>query len=754
MSRLAGTQAFGASRAVRLRRRVSGLLGALAPILIGFALAVLLSGSQPVERLRNNVFDQYMRWAPRVWSPDLPVRIIDVDDASLARIGQWPWPRQKLADLTNILTQAGAAAIVFDMLLSEPDRAAPATLLSQLPASPERDTLAAAMAQRGELDADPLAQAIAQAPVVLAAALTKDAGAPSGQPKTRFVILGDDPAPALPRFGGVITPLPALREAASGLGVINYLPDMDLILRKAPLVLGLETGGELVLFPALSAEALRIAFQTQTPLIKVTNASGERSFGDRAAIVAVKIGEAEIPTEQDGSVRIRFAGEQPGRRISAWKALAGEVARDEIEGRIILIGSSAAALSDLRSTPLDAAVPGVEVHAELLEHALTGARLARPDWAPGAEGFAILLGGALLAFASRRLAPSTAALAALALIAGGALASWQLFTRHDLLFDPLLPGLSWAATYMAATFTIYRRTEREKRFVRAAFQRYLAPAVVEQLAQDPSKLQLGGETIEATILFSDVRDFTARSEGMDAQGVVRFLNTLHTPLTAAVLAQGGAIDKYIGDGLMAFWNAPIAAPDHANMACAAALAMADAITGVDAQVRAQAEAANLPHSPVQIGIGVSTGQAFVGNMGSIQRFDYSMVGDTVNVAARLETATKACGVSIIVSEATAQAARDFHFVDLGPMDLKGKALSARAFALHAKKGNKDSDFQAFTALHHAALEALMEGAPDAAARAANAAEHPEGARYAAFYRWRSQARGAAPILSGKNPGGS
>ena len=288
---------------------------------------------------------------------------------------------------------------------------------------------------------------------------------------------------------------------------------------------------------------------------------------------------------------------------------------------VLIVGSGAAGLSDLRSTPIDSAVPGVEVHAELIEHALTGSRLARPDWMLGAEAIALLIGGLAVAFLARRLPPTLAALAAFLLLFVCVLGSWYLFRYEDLLFDPVIPGASWIATYLGVTFVVYRQSEQEKRFVRGAFQRYLSPSVIEQLAADPSRLKLGGDTREVSILFSDARDFTTRAETLDAEGVVRFLNALHTPLTGAVLAERGTIDKYIGDGLMAFWNAPLIVTDHADRACAAALAMQAAIPDIDAALRAQAEAEGRSHVPLAVGIGLNAGPVFVGNMGSDQRFD-------------------------------------------------------------------------------------------------------------------------------------
>ena len=500
----------------RMRARIIGLGVTLAPVLVGFALSVFLAGTPPVERLRNITFDQYLRAAPRAWSPDLPVRIVDVDDASLARIGQWPWPRRRIAELTDKLAANGAASIAYDVLFAEPDRYAPGAIISELPDIPEREALRSALEASGSLAADPLAKAFSEAPVVAATALVlrpsegKDDIA--NAVKSSFVVLGDDPRPIAPRFAGVVLPLPELRTAVTGLGAINYLSDGDQIIRKAPLLFALGPPGQGILVPSFAVEALRVAFQTDTPIVKSTNASGERAYGGYSAIVAVKIGDAEIPTDADGSVRIRYAGSQPGRLIPAWKVLAGEVDRDEIEGRIVLIGSSAAALSDIRTTPLNPSAPGVEIHAELLEHAITGSRLVRPDWAPGAEGFAVLFGGIIVAWGARRFRPILAALALVSIVTIGAAGSWLLFTRADLLLDPLVPGVAWIATYITGTLAAYLRAENERQHVRGAFQRYVAPAIVERIAADPSRLRLGGETRETTVLFSDVRDFTSRSE--------------------------------------------------------------------------------------------------------------------------------------------------------------------------------------------------------------------------------------------------
>lgn len=707
-------------RTATWRTRLAAILTLVLPLASGLMLTLGEFG--PVTQMRDLLFDQYQRIEPRAWRNDLPVRIIDIDDESLARYGQWPWPRDILARLTTRIAQDHPAALVFDLLFAEEDRYAPQRIVAALPASPEREALAHVLAKRTGPDA--FTNALAEGPSVLALALTSQgAFGDAFKAKAGFVEMGDRAADSLTKFDHVILPLPAYIDAAHGIGAINYLPDRDLVVRKVPLVFALATKSGPLLVPSLDAEALRVAQDSGTIILKSTRASGEASSGAASALVEAKIGDAVLATEKDGAVRIRFAGHQPERFIPAWRVIEGEITAEDIRDRILFVGTSAAALADLRSTPIDAAVPGVEIHAEMIEHALTGSRLARPDYARGIEALVLVLAGLMAGAFAARLRPLNAALGTAGLIGCIAAASWFAFQRADLLFDPIIPGATSLATFGAMTLRVYRRTERDKRHVREAFSRYLAPAVVERLAADPSRLRLGGEARNLTMLFCDARDFTARAERLDAESVIAFLNALHTPLAAAVLAHSGTVDKFVGDGLMAFWNAPLDVPDHATKACNAALAMLESVPLIDARLSA---ASATPPAHVTIGIGINTGEAFVGNMGSEQRFDYSAAGDAVNIAARLESATKELRVPIVVSESTARAAHGFHFLDLGEITLRGKSEPVRVFALHSREGQADEAFAAFAALHNRALQGDE--------RAITAARsHPEGERYAAFY---------------------
>ena len=684
----------------------------MVPIVIGAIVAV--TSPFDIDRLRDLLFDRYQRIAPRIWTPDLPVRIVAIDDEAIAKYGQWPWPRTRIADLIDRIGSAGAAVVALDILFSEEDRLAPDALLRQIPDMPEKSALAGAMAAQGLMFADPLRVAMDKAPVVAAMTLTSDGLPETITPKSGFVVAGDDPSALPPHFARAILPLPDLRQAALGLGAINYVPDGDLIVRRAALVFSLGPPGRSVFVPTLVTEALRVAQSAPdlragepafSPIIIATGASRERNYGNGAAIVSVRIGDFNIPTGIDGQMRIRFAGHQSGRYISAAALLAGEVPVSELEGRIILLGVTAASLGDIRATPVDSDIAGVEVHAEALEHAISGAALVRPDFAPAIEMLALVFGGLITAWAASRLRPALGVASVIVLVALGALASWEAFLHFALLYDPLVPATGWLVTWASTTVCAFRRAESERRSVRLAFSRYLAPAIVERLAADPGSLRLGGEARQMTILFCDIRNFTARAETLSAEGVVDFLHQLLTPLTDAVLHESGTIDKYLGDGLMAFWNAPLDVYDHATRACRAALAMQRAIGTIDQEFAARALAAGVPHLPVRVGIGINTGEAFVGNMGAEQRFDYSIIGDPVNVAARLENATKDFAVPIVVAESTKQAAHGLRFVELGSVNLKGRQARTFAYALQEEEKGQNDGFDAFLIRHAAVVKA-------------------------------------------------
>jgi adenylate cyclase len=642
---------------------------------IAGALALRIWDPSPVARLRAVVFDTYQQINPRRFDPGLPLRIVDIDEESLKRIGQWPWPRTVLADLVKKLSDNGAAAVGFDMVFPEPDRMSPAIALRFWPQS---DALAGLREEVEKLPSNDqvFAEAIGQGPVVLGFIATPQGGS-TPQSKAGFAHGGDDPSLFAPSYPGAAASLPELQDKASGAGSLNWLPEHDQIIRRVPMVV--QVGDKL--YPSFAADMLRLAQGASTYVVKSSGASGEKAFGEKTGIVEVRIGDYEVPTEADGQMWIRFTKQVKERYLPAWKVLNGNIGKEDIEGRLAIIGTSAAGLLDLRATPLEASVPGVELHAQAIEQILQGSFLQRPDFATPAELFYILVLGLLIALLIYRLGAAGSAVLGGIAVATVIGVSWYTFDAFGWLVDPIYPAIALTAIYLAGTLFVFLRTERERNRVRNAFGHYMAPALVERLADDPSRLKLGGETRDMTLLFSDVRGFTAISEGLDAEELTHFLNSLFTPLSKIILEEQGTIDKFMGDAVMAFWNAPLDDSEHASHACQAALRIMKEMPGLNEHWRSEAVVKGRSFNPVKIGIGLNTGVCCVGNLGSETRFDYSVIGDNVNVASRLEGQSKMYDVVTIVGESTTARAPDFAFLELDLLKVKGKTEATRIFAL-------------------------------------------------------------------------
>ncbi|NTV97053.1 MAG: CHASE2 domain-containing protein, partial [Thiobacillus sp.] len=350
--------------------------GWLIPILTVLAGVVLyLANPLSLQGLRNNVFDQYQRWQPRSYQA-APVRIVDIDDASLARLGQWPWPRTRIAELVERLRAAGAAAIAFDVMFAEPDRTSPAAILQVWDPPP---ALRRQLAARPDHDAV-LAASLAKGGVVLGHALVRNGRPPAHfAAPFRVVELGPSPLPYLHAFQGTVAALPILQDAAAGNGAITFVPDSDGVVRRVPLLLRL--GDRAV--PTLVAEALRVGQGAANLMVKT---DGETGTG----IQSVRIGAAEAATSADGQVWVHYTPHRPERYVPAWRVLAGTAPAEALNGHIVLVGTSAQGLMDLRFSPLGGLIPGVESHAQAIEQILLGDRLARPNWAPGLEVLGIV----------------------------------------------------------------------------------------------------------------------------------------------------------------------------------------------------------------------------------------------------------------------------------------------------------------------------------------------------------------------------
>lgn len=639
---------------------------------LSLAIFVKVLNFPVVQQLQLKVFDTFQLTSPRVYTPQ-PVRIIDIDDESLARLGQWPWPRNIVAKLIDRLNESGAASIAFDMVFAEEDRTSPEKILDLWG---KKDKLAYLLDELPDYDVM-LADSIGNANVVTGFVLTQEAMQRPPLRKAGFSFAGLDPKHYLDAFSGAVLSLPKLEEAAMGNGAFNSSPDADGVLRRIPLVFN--AGGRLV--PSLSAESLRIAQGASSYIIKSAGASGEEDYGQGTGIVAVKIGQFEIPTGPTGKLWIYYSEFVPDRYIPAWKVLEPDFNTNLVNGKILFLGTSAPGLKDIRATPFNPLTSGVEVHAQAVEQILSGEYLSRPDWITGAEISLMVVVGLLLIIVMSRLSALWGVLFTFCALVIAIQLSWLVFFKYRILIDPVTPSIAILLLYFSESFSRYITTEKEKRQVRDAFSHYMSPALVAELAAHPERLKLGGETKNLTFLFCDIRGFTSISENLEAQELTLFINQFLTPMTTVILEHKGTIDKYMGDCIMAFWNAPLDDDEHEKNACVAALHMLDALTVFNNKMRLEAEATGRHYIPVNIGIGLNSGSCCVGNMGSDQRFDYSVVGDDVNLASRLEGQSKSYGVTVVVGENTQKKTRELAHLELDFIRVKGKNEPVRIFAL-------------------------------------------------------------------------
>src|ERR1700694_2706741 len=659
-------------------------------LLIGLA-ALRIADPAPIEELRVRTFDTFQRIDPRVKTAK-PVAIVDIDEKSLAKLGQWPWPRTRIADLVANLTKLGAVVIAFDIVFAEPDRLNPDVAADTI-RNLDDDT-------RAKLRALPsndriFADAMRRSRVVLG-----ESGLPhvvsdldKSLPVTGLAMLGEDPQAFMFNFPGLLRNTPVLEKAAGGRGLLTISPERDGIVRRVPMIMRAQGA----IMPSLSFEMLRVVTGTDTIFIK----------SDQAGIKSIAVKGFEIPTDRNGQLWVHFAHYDPSLYISAVDLLEGRVAPEKIAGKLVLIGTSAVGLNDIKTTPISPAMPGVEIHAQVLESALTRALLSQPTYASVAElCAAIALGILVIAFAPQFGPISVVVVCALfaSLLVG---TSWYFYSQHRLLVDFTYPLLSTTAIYLTLIFASFVREQAQRRQIRSAFGQYLSPALVEQLAQSPEKLVLGGEEREMTIMFSDVRGFTTISESFkhDPQGLTKLMNRFLTPLTNAILARKGTIDKYMGDAIMAFWNAPLDDRQHQLNACEAAVDMLEQIDELNSRRELEAQEGGQTYIPLNVGVGLTTGDCVVGNMGSDLRFDYSVLGDSVNLASRLEGQSKEYGFPIIVGSKTALAVKEkFAILELDFIMVKGKKEPEVIYAI---AGREDTAHSArFQRLRNLTIEML------------------------------------------------
>ena len=641
----------------------------------------------------------------------MPVVIIDIDEASLAEFGQWPWPRSLLADLVDKLASYKVGVVGFDVFFPEYDRLSPTALAAQL------DGLSRNLTE--ELQAMPkseeiFAESLRNMKVVLGqGVLNSKLPLGSSKPIKANIVLAGDRAKVLnrvPAFPGILRNVSELEEAAAGLGMVALEPEIDGVVRRVNM--GIKIGEQI--YPTLTLEMIRLALGQENLVFNVDNEAQTSSIKMRGL---KQMGTPEIPTDARFRTWVHFRPTTSQiTYISASDILNGVARQEQLENALALVGTSALGLKDIRYTLLSRSVPGVEIHGQLLEMIITNNFLHRPPWVRNAEVFAVVLSGLLMLILVPTLGASYTLLFAFVLIGGMTISSWYAYTELRLLIDPLYPSLCSAILYITLSYMNFLREERQRKQVRNAFSMYMSPALVEQLAKEPKLLKLGGEMKKMTMLFADIRGFTKISETYKEhpEELTELINKILTPLTKVILDRHGTIDKYMGDCIMAFWNAPLPVQAHPSSACASALAMQKACREVGGIVKQQAEErANkarhiinqLQSSPaidsqelasaqkslalaeeeklltVDIGIGINTDVVCVGNMGSEQRFDYSILGDGVNLASRLEGQSKTYGIAIIIGENTQKQVSEFALIEIDLIQVKGQTRPTRIYGV-------------------------------------------------------------------------
>ncbi len=651
-------------------------------------------------------------------APSGAVVIATVDEKSLSELGRWPWPRTTIARLVDKLKKDGAKAVGFDIVFAEPDSnsslQALKALEKELKGSANPAVLKALERKRSLADTDAaLARSIAKAENVSlgyffhlskrdVAHLTEKeieerTSLISGS-RYQMVQAKTGTKPDEGAFVHAYTAepnLPAISEAGANGGYFNAFPDADGVIRWAPLVIRI--GDDF--YTPLSLALLQQYFDWEPMVLQLAD------FG----VEGIRAGEIRVPTDETGRVLINYLG--PGKTFPHYSIsdiIKGRLDPDTFKDKIVIVGATAIGIYDLRVTPFSSVYPGVEIHATVIDNILRKNFLQQTAWTSFVDFLTIIGLGFLIGLVLPRFDAVRGILFSGAVLAGFVVVNTILFTRLNLWFNLIYPALAVLAVYSGVTVYRYITEEREKQKIRGAFQYYLTGSVINEMLKDPTKLKLGGDKKNLTVLFSDIRGFTTISEKLSPEELVHLLNEYLTSMTDLVFKYDGLLDKYMGDAIMAVWGAPLDQPDHARRACRTALEMLTELR----KLQKKWEAEGRP--PMDIGVGINTGDMVVGNMGSQMRFDYTVMGDSVNLGSRLEGINKEYGTNIVVSEFTYTAVQDDFFCrELDSVRVKGKHLPVKIYELLGER-REAARFEPWLKVFEEGLARYKEGRWDEA----------------------------------------
>jgi len=670
------------------------------------SLGIYFAGFQFLHTMELKAYDLHFRTRGKV-KPGNEVAIVAIDQKSIDGIGRWPWPRTRIAQLIERLDSYKVKVIAFDVTFSEPDESSGVSVMRGIKERfTDKDVKAAFETAVEEADNDArFAKVLKNSPSTILGYFffTGEDELMKSKSKTlkmaeyripsRFTSVrsldGSDKKPPIPQAIAVERNIPILQDASPDFGNFNIFPDNDGTVRWIPLAMQFRDD----IYPHLSLEAVR-RYMGSPPLMMNVAEYG---------VDSIKVGNHTIPTDEQGRLLVNYRGPQNTfPYYSVVDVINGTVPAEALKDKIVLVGATAVGIYDMRVTPFSGTFPGVEVHANSIDNILRGDAISRPDWIVVFDLAAIIGLGLILSYVISRISPIAATLMTVTLIVLYIIGNNYVFTAFETWLTEVYPIMTMVFVFAGVTTYRFMTEERKKREIKGAFSRYVSPSLVDDILKDPSKLVLGGEERRLTVFFSDIRGFTTISEGLSPQDLVTLINSYLTPMTDLVLKSGGTVDKYMGDAIMAFWGAPVWQEDHAVRAARTALAMMTKLREM------QVEWAEKGLPKIDIGIGLSTGKLTCGNMGSHMRFDYTVMGDSVNLGSRLEGLNKEYGTHIIVPKYTYEEVQgQFVLRQLDKIKVKGKQVPIKIFELMGEKGPGDEKLKQIAEVTEAGFQAYL-----------------------------------------------
>ncbi len=607
--------------------------------------------------------------------------IIDIDEQSLASLGHWPWRRDKIAMIIDKLTALGVGVIGFDMVFAEEDYSSPKKVAKELNITIDN-----------ALDYDEVfAKSIAASPSILGYVLNMEENFTNTLPNVNamFVENRTFKDEVIPKAKGVTANIPILQENAYSSGSFNMFPDSDGVVRSVPMLFRLDG----MIYPSLSLEMIRVALGEKIVHIDY----------DDYGVEQIRIGALKIPTDENGRVFVNFAGAKKSYDyISALDIYEDKVKREAVEGKIALLGTSASGLLDLRAIPYDQSIPGVEIHANVLDNILNQNFLQEPSNAVGINILLILFSTLLIGLFLTLSSPFLQLFFAFGFLVLFHTFLYYLMFSQGIVLNMIYPTLSMLSAIILLFFINLFHQMSQKEKILGKFAKKVSPAVAETLIKS-GNVDFKADDKEVSIFFSDVRNFTTISEGFEsAHALIAYLNRYMSPMSDIIIKHEGTIDKYIGDAIMAYWNAPLDVKNHADHAVSAAIEQLEALEVLNQELTKE-------HLPlIEIGIGIHTGEAVVGEMGSHDRSDYTIIGDSINLGSRVEGLCKAYGVSIMITEDTKRAlTRAYKLREVDTVIVKGKEQAVKLYTVLGF-GHFNSDEEKREKLYNEALSSYKE----------------------------------------------